>query len=49
MPILPAFRLLHFEWSFARLLGTLTAHFAMYHNPHQPDEEADIDRELRER
>lgn len=47
IPKLPAFKLLHFEWSFARPLGTLLALFAMNHNPHEPDEEADIDREIR--
>lgn len=46
MPKLPALKL-HFEWSFAHGLGTLIRHFAMYHNPHEPDEEADIDREIR--
>lgn len=47
MPKLPAFKLLHFEWSFARRPSTVVAHFAMDHIPHKPHEEADIDREIR--
>jgi hypothetical protein len=47
MPKLPALKLPYFEWSFARRLSTVTAYFAMYHSPHEPTEEADIDREIR--